>query len=45
MRKGETMVDRYLFKAKSLENDKWENGYFVKNQGWEYIVKIGRAHV
>lgn len=39
MRKGETMVDRYLFKAKSLENDKWENGYFVKNQGWEYIVK------
>ena len=33
------MVDRYLFKAKSLENDKWENGYFVKNQGWEYIVK------
>lgn len=33
------MVDRYLFKAKSLENDKWEIGYFVKNQEWAYIVK------
>lgn len=33
------MEDRYLFKAKSLKNGKWENGYFVKNQLWAYIVK------
>ena len=34
------MEDRYLFKAKSLENDKWEIGHFVEDQGWAYITKL-----
>lgn len=32
-------MEKYLFKAKSLENDNWEIGYLVKNQEWAYIVK------
>ena len=30
MRKGETMVDRYLFKAKFDDSDRWVNGELVE---------------
>ncbi len=33
------MDEKYLFKAKSLEDGNWEIGYLVKNQEWAYIVK------
>lgn len=30
MRKGETMVDRYLFKAKRIDNGEWVVGYLYR---------------
>lgn len=32
-------MEKYLFKAKSLEDGNWKIGYLVKNQEWAYIVK------
>lgn len=33
------MDEKYLFKAKSMEDGNWKIGYLVKNQEWAYIVK------
>lgn len=30
MRKGETRVDRYLFKAKRIDNGEWVVGYLYR---------------
>lgn len=40
---GESMEDRYLFKAKRLDNGEWVQGYYVK--GLDVFTNCEEAHI
>ena len=48
MRKGETMVDRYLFKAKRIDNGEWVVGYLYRlsenNPPFIMLRKYGESY-